>query len=432
MRHSLGLRLLVVLIAIPVVALASVAIAARYTNDSALSDSLRFTVQPVRRGGGPRLPDDPEPLPRDTQFTIGPGAQPVLFDPGTGEAYLIQAESGFVEAYQQDREHTIATINRQITIAIAAAAVLATIVGIALSRRVVKPIASLTAAARKLEAGDLRQRVEISSSDEIGELASAFNNMAESLERNENLRKTMTSDIAHELRTPLNNLSGYLDAIADGVVPANDEVVRSLQEEAGLLVRLVADLEQLSLADAGHQHLVLEPASLRAIIERAVALVQARAGQKGVSVTMQARGRVPAVPVDGTRMGQVIRNLLENAITHTPPGGAVTVVSEARGGKVQMAVTDTGPGIPEDHLPFVFERFYRADPSRARATGGAGLGLAIVKQLVEAHGGEVGAENVEQGGARFTVTLAIPERRSPAARRHVEAPAAASPAQRPS
>lgn len=431
MRHSLGLRLLVVLIAIPVVALASVAIAARYTNDSALSDSLNFTVQPVRRGGGPRQPDDAEALPRDTQFTIGPGAQPVLFDPGTGEAYLIQAERGFIDAYQRDREDTIATINRQITIAIGAVAVIATIIGVALSRRVVKPIASLTAAARKLEAGDLRQRVEIRSSDEIGELASAFNNMAESLERNENLRKTMTSDIAHELRTPLNNLSGYLDAIADGVVPANEAVVQSLQEEAGLLVRLVADLEQLSLADAGHQHLVLEPASLRSITERAVALVQARAGQKGVAVTMRVRGRVPLVPVDETRMGQVIRNLLENAITHTPAGGTVTVGTEGGDATVRMCVSDTGPGIPADHLPFVFERFYRADPSRARATGGAGLGLAIVKQLVEAHGGKVEAENLAEGGACFTVTLPAPERRAAVARR-LETPATPAAVQRPS
>lgn len=413
MLHSLRIRMLLILVLVPVVALASVAIAARISNDSTLDSRLQFQIQPViRAGGGPTNPGDTNDIPVfTTEVDIDPSSQPVTFeDPATGQAFTIQAERGFVQAYERDRQATIDTINRQMTIAAIAVAVVALVTAVWLSRRIVRPVEELTRAARRLESGDLSERVYIQSSDEIGALGHAFNEMAASIEHSQDLRKQMTSDVAHELRTPLNNISGYLDAIADGVVQADAAVIASLQEEAELLVRLVADLEQLSLADSGHQLLMVERLAMAEVVERAVALVSPRARANGVLIESDVN---PSPPVDGdaSRLGQVVRNLLENAITHTPSGGRVTVTLQSRTDVVLLEVRDTGAGIAPEHLPFIFERFYRADRSRTRATGGAGLGLAIVKQLVEAHGGSVSASNAADSGALFTVELPMAQQR---------------------
>jgi len=406
MRHSLRLRLLLILVAVPVAALASVAVVARISSDSNLDGRLQFEIMPVRRvGGGLTGVDENNEIPVfRTEIDLDTGSQPVTFDTGTGDAYTIQAERGFLEAYERDRADTVSAINRQVTVAAVAVTIIALGVAVWLSSRIVRPVQRLTDAARRLESGDLAQRVNVGSADEIGTLGQAFNAMAESIERNHELRRQMTSDVAHELRTPLNNIAGYLDAIADGVVQPDPEVIDSLQEEAALLVRLVADLEQLSLADAGRQVLVKQPLQLTEIVERAVGVVTPRARARGVSIRVHAQP-APAVEADAGRLGQVVRNLLENAVTHTPEGGRITVSLRAMDHGVLLSVADTGPGIAAEHLPFIFERFYRADPSRTRATGGAGLGLAIVKQLVEAHGGTVWAENQDSGGARFHVEL---------------------------
>ncbi len=339
-----------------------------------------------------------------TEVGLESDSQPVLFDPGTGDAYTLRADMGFIEAFEDDQRRTIATVNRQVTIATIAVAVIATGAAAWFTRRIMQPVEQLTAAARELEAGDLARRVDADGSDELAILGRAFNSLAHSLERNEELRKQMTSDIAHELRTPLNNLAGYLDAIADGVVAADERTIASLQEEANLLVRLVGDLEELSLADAGRQVLQLEPQPLAGIIEQAIASVAPRARAAGIAIVQET---LPAPPVDADRrrMAQVLRNLLENAIRHTPEGGTIRVSLTGSGMGARLTVSDDGPGIAPEHLENIFERFYRADASRARATGGAGLGLAIVKQLVEAHGGRVWAENEPAGGARFTVEL---------------------------
>lgn len=406
MRHSLRLRLLAVLVAVPVVALLSVAVAARIASDSNLDGRLQFQIQSARRaGGGPTGVDDNNEIPVfQTEIDLEDGNRTVTFDPGTGDTYTIEAEPGFVEAFENDRADTIAAINRQVTIAALGVGLIALALAVWLSRRIVRPVEELTAAAHRLESGDLSQRVDVGTRDEIGVLGSAFNAMAESIERNHDLRKQMTSDVAHELRTPLNNIAGYLDAIADGVVEPGPGVIGSLQEEAQLLVRLVGDLEQLSLADAGRQALVMEPSSLGDVAERAAGLVAPRAEARGISLTVEVKP-TPPVSSDSGRLGQVVRNLLENAVRHTPAGGAVTLRVEPGPGGVVLTVRDSGPGIPEEHLPFIFERFYRADASRARATGGAGLGLAIVRQLVDAHNGTVSAANHPGGGACFTVLL---------------------------
>lgn len=407
MRHSLRWRLLGVLAALPALALLAVAIAARMTADSQLDQTrLKFQIQQVRRvGGGLSGANEDNEFPVfTTEVGLESDSQPVLFDPGTGDAYTLRADMGFIEAFEDDQRRTIATLNRQVAIATIAVAVIATGAAAWFTRRIMQPVEQLTAAARELEAGDLARRVDAHGSDELAILGRAFNSLAHSLERNEELRKQMTSDIAHELRTPLNNLAGYLDAIADGVVAADERTVASLQEEANLLVRLVGDLEELSLADAGRQVLQLEPQPLAGIIEQAIASVAPRARTASIAIVQET---LPAPPVDADRrrMAQVLRNLLENAIRHTPEGGTIRVSLTGSGMGARLTVSDDGPGIAPEHLENIFERFYRADASRARATGGAGLGLAIVKQLVEAHGGRVWAENEPAGGARFTVEL---------------------------
>ncbi|MGE0599287.1 MAG: sensor histidine kinase [Dehalococcoidia bacterium] len=411
MTRSLRNRLLFVMVAIPVLALVSVAIAVRVSSDSNIDSRLSFEIVPVRRvGGGLTNPDDdPAVMPVfETKIDLS-NSQPVTFvDTGTGEQFTIQADRGFVDAFEKDSKDAISSINRQVTIAAIGVAVVALAVSFWLSRRIVHPIEKLTTAAKRLESGDLGERVRVRSTDEIGMLGHAFNAMAQSIERGQNLRRQMTSDVAHELRTPLNNISGYLDAIADGVVAPDDTVIASLQEEASLLVSLVNDLEQLSLADAGRQILRLERISLNELAARVVAAIAPRARAGRISIETEL-SPVPAIEGDASRLGQVIRNLLENAITHTPNGGRIQVTLTSTERSVSLAIRDTGAGIDPEHLPFIFERFYRADPSRARATGGAGLGLAIVRQLVEVHGGTVSAENIESGGARFTVQLPIPQ-----------------------
>ena len=407
--RSLRFRLLIAMVGIPVIALVAVGVAMHYANNSGLSHSVKFRVVPDPVVHGTGLRTDTTPVAdlgaSEQPITLGSNTEPMLFAADTGQGYIIQAAPGFAAAFEQDQQKSISDLNKRLTVAVVGVSLLAIAIAFALSRRVVGPVESLTAAARLLGSGDLSQRVLITSNDEVGELGRAFNAMAESLDRNESLRKTLTSDIAHELRTPLNNISGYLDAVADGVVEPDERTIASLQEEAALLIRLVTDLEQLSHADAGHQHLHVNPVQLAGITGRAVELVSPRAVLEGVRISVAAETELPLVSGDAARLGQVVRNLLENAITHTPAGGHVSVALDCDDTAVRLRISDTGPGIPEEHLPFIFERFYRADPSRTRKTGGAGLGLAIVQQLVEAHGGAVNARNLPAGGAEFTVVI---------------------------
>jgi two-component system sensor histidine kinase BaeS len=413
------------MVALPVLAVGAVWVATIRLNDTNLEDSLKFRVVPLSRGVGTSGISSPDQLP---PVTFATGTRPIVYETESGESVLIQAEPGFVDAFADDQANATSALNQRLLITAGAAAAAAAVVGILSWRRIVRPVETLTGAARAMAAGDLAQRVHVDSTDELGQLGDAFNAMAESVERDARLRRTMTSDVAHELRTPLNNLSGYLDAIAEGVVEPDREVIGSLQEEAATLTRLVADLEQLALAEAGFLQLYFGPTDIAAIAERAAAAIQPRARTKGVAVAFETPPPgLPHVMGDEARLGQVVRNLLENAVRHTPPGGSVRVRASAGAGRVEVAVTDTGPGIPEEHLPFIFERFYRVDAARAHATGGAGLGLAIVRQLVEAHGGTIEAHNVRGGGAEFVVSLTrLAGEASPAS------PAALSPVQQPS
>ncbi len=305
------------------------------------------------------------------------------------------------------REAFLTAINRALLLAAGVAGLAAVLLTVGLSRPILGPVEALTAAARRMERGDLSQRVEVQSEDEIGELAQAFNAMANGLTRLEELRRNMVSDVAHELRTPLSNIRGYLEAVQDGIIEPKPEVIGSLHEEAMLLNRLVDDLQELSLAEAGQLRLERRPVAPSDVVNKATEAARAQATAKGIALQVDLPADLPLVDVDHQRIGQVLGNLLSNALTHTPSDGKVVIAAQARQSEAEFSVSDTGKGISPEHLPYVFERFYRAAKSRSRATGGTGLGLSIAKQLVEAHGGQITVESQVGQGTTFTFTLPI-------------------------
>ncbi len=287
------------------------------------------------------------------------------------------------------------------------AAGIALVLTFVLSRRMSSPIGALAATARRFGSGDLSQRVQLEERGEVRVLAQAFNAMAGDLEHAERLRRNLVADVAHELRTPLSNIQGYLEAIHDGVMEPDAAVIRSLNEEATLLSRLVDELQDLSLAEAGELKLVYQKEDVGDLIRQAVASLQPQATAKGVSLSLEMPEALPAVEVDWQRISQVMHNLLENAVAHTGKGGAVAVAASGLGDWVEISVSDTGEGIPAQDIPNIFERFYRVDRSRARATGGSGLGLTIAKRLVEAHGGHIVARSELGKGSRFSFTVPV-------------------------
>jgi signal transduction histidine kinase len=284
---------------------------------------------------------------------------------------------------------------------------IAIILTFVLSRHFLAPVKALSRAARQFGKGDFSRRVESDDKGELGELASSFNTMADDLERTERLRRHMVADIAHELRTPLSNLSGYLEAIRDGVIQPDETAVASLSEEAATLARLVDDLQEISLSDAGELKLITTPDDIGRLIRDAVNALQAKAAAKGLTLSTDLPDGLPQVNIDSQRIRQVLNNLLANAVAHTGPGGRVTVAARLREGRVYVSVVDTGEGIPAEDLPYIFERFYRVDKSRARATGGSGLGLTIARRLVEAHGGTIEVESQPGRGSIFTFNLPL-------------------------
>jgi len=217
----------------------------------------------------------------------------------------------------------------------------------------------------------------------------------------------MVADVAHELRTPLSNIQGYLEALRDGVMKPDKAAIRSLYEEASLLSRLVDDLQELSLAEAGELKLVRRAEDIGELIQQAVVAVETQKKSQGVALAVELPERLPPVNIDSRRIGEVLRNLLENAVAHTGQGDTITVVARQLDKLVEISVTDTGEGIPDKDLPNIFERFYRVDKSRTRATGGSGLGLTIAKRLVEAHGGQIEIQSEPRKGSRFAFTIPV-------------------------
>jgi two-component system OmpR family sensor kinase/two-component system sensor histidine kinase BaeS len=302
----------------------------------------------------------------------------------------------------------LTSVNQSIILSVVFASVIALLLGAILFFQITAPLRQLNKAASGIAQGDLSQRVAIHSHDELGELSQTFNQMAESLDRAETQRQHLIADIAHELRTPITVIQANLEAMLDEVLPLDVEQVAVLHDETLLLGRLVADLRLLSQLERQETDVVV-------LIHRVVEKIKVQAQQNGITLENEIEENLPKIWIDADRITQVLNNLIGNALRYTPRDGKIVVratKSTGLGDTIQISVTDTGPGIDPKALPFVFDRFYRADQSRARNSGGSGLGLAIVKQLVEAHGGKVEAispvfSNADKGGygTRITVTL---------------------------
>ncbi len=299
-------------------------------------------------------------------------------------------------------------VNRGLLFGAAAALGVALLLLWLFAGRIVGPIEAVTAAARRMAGGDLGARVTVRGDDEVATLARAFNAMAESLAHANATRQQLTRDVAHELRTPLTTLRAHIEALQDGVVAPAAAVYASLHDDVLLLTRLIDDLESIARSESGELPLALADVAVADAFRAAEAAFRATAQAAGVALRVEDDGdlRVRADPV---RLGQMLRNVIANALAYTPSGGHVTLSAEPDGDCVLLRIADTGAGIDPAHLSHVFERFYRADASRSRATGGSGLGLAIVRQFAHAHGGT--ADITSQPGRGTIVTLRLPRAR---------------------
>ncbi len=339
------------------------------------------------------------------------GALPVEVD-GQVVGYLL-AEGGM--GANQVAERFL--LNRLSTAAITAGLIaggLALLLALFLTYSLMRPVRDLTRAARRLGAGDLAQRVQVKGNDELAVLGGAFNHMADSLQQAQDSRRSMTADIAHELRNPLAVQRANLEALQDGVFPLTPQALEPVLEQNLLLTRLVDDLRTLALAEAGQLKLERQPTDLAALVERLVERFKPQAAQRQVTLRLEngrSSGAGPdasiLVDLDPLRVEQILNNLLSNALRFAPQAGEILIGLARAGAQVQVSVRDSGPGIPAEALPHVFERFYRADRSRSRSEGGTGLGLAIALHLAEAHGGTLVAANHPQGGAVFTLSLPL-------------------------
>ena len=300
-----------------------------------------------------------------------------------------------------------AMFDQSVTVVLAAAVVAAALSATGLAalvgRRLARPLEEIEAAAERVAAGDYRARVPRTGPAEIASLADSFNGMAAGLEEQERLRREFIANASHELRTPLTNLKGYLEALRDGVVAADDAAYQSLQEEVDRLVRLAASLDVLADGDSGAAGASLREVDAAAAIRTAMELAAPVLDRAGIGWTIEAPDRLP-VRADPDGLAQVLGNLLQNSARYTPRGGRVIVRAAAGPGEARVTVMNTGATVPPADLPHLFERFYRVDKSRDRAGGGAGIGLSIVKQIVEAAGGSVGADS-DGGWTRIWFSL---------------------------
>jgi signal transduction histidine kinase len=297
--------------------------------------------------------------------------------------------------------------NQALLYAILGALIIALLIGIVLARTLTQPLRALTVAAQSITQGKLEQQVKVTSNDEIGQLADAFNRMSAEVARVNQMRRQMTADIAHDLRTPLTVISGYIESMREGVLKPTPQRMDLIYSEIERLQNLVGDLRMLSLADAGELSLNPQSISPKNLLDRAAALFRHQAEQQKISLRVDAGDDLPQFWVDEARMMQVLGNLISNALRYTPSAGAVTLSARATDGHVEIRVQDTGEGIPDADLPFIFDRFRRADKSRHTETGETGLGLAIVKALVESHGGSTYAASTPGQGTTISVVLPV-------------------------
>lgn len=283
-----------------------------------------------------------------------------------------------------------------------------TLVGVITSRSLTAPLARLAEAARAIGSQEWNRRIEVKGTEEVRQVAHAFNEMAADLEKAEKLRNNMLADIAHELRTPISVIQGNLRAILDDVYEMDKSELVQLYDQTRQLSRLVDDLHELALAEANLLRLDRTTINLKQLVEDVASLYAPLLEDEQLSLDIKTRGAPPSIEGDRARLTQCLSNLINNAIRYTPKGGTITIELSREEGHAYLSVSDTGIGISPDHLPRIFDRFYRVDPARNRDTGGSGLGLAITKAIIEAHGGEISADSAgENKGSEFSIKLPL-------------------------
>jgi two-component system OmpR family sensor kinase/two-component system sensor histidine kinase BaeS len=332
------------------------------------------------------------------------GAVPISVD-GTTVGFLTSTAPRPAQVLGPLEQSFLARFRASLIVGAAAAGALGLLLGLLLSRSLTAPLRRLTGAAKAVAAGDFSQRVDEAGSAELAEVARSFNEMTAALQQAETLRQNLMADVAHELRTPLTVLQGNLRALLDDVYPLEKAEVAHLYDETRLLGRLVEDLRELALAEAGQLRLDLQPTDAVDVLRSTVSTFSPLAGEKHVTLSLDVDETLPMVVADTDRVVQVLVNLLGNGLRHTPAGGRIAVSARPQGDVVEISVTDTGEGLSPEDLPFVFDRFWRSDRSRARESGGSGLGLAIARQLVQAQGGSIGARSDVGNGSCFWFTL---------------------------
>ena len=303
-------------------------------------------------------------------------------------------------------------VTEALSLSMVAAFLAAVVISAFVSRQVVAPVQSMLKASKSIAQGhyDLRIRVpgdsSVEESDELAQLAHSFNQMASNLQETENRRRQLIGDVAHELRTPLTVIQGSIEGLIDGKLPSDPDHLQQIYQEAERLTRLVNDLQELSRVEAGAYPLERKPVSVEALITALNTRLGRQFEDKGVTLSADLPSGLPEVMADEGRIGQVLLNLAGNALQYTPSGGQVKITASRHKGEVWIAISDTGIGIPAEHMPHVFDRFYRVDKSRSRAGGGSGIGLTVARHLVEAHGGRIWVESPGPGkGSTFTFTL---------------------------
>lgn len=299
-------------------------------------------------------------------------------------------------------------VDQALLVAGFAALTTAIVVSLFVSRRIVEPLQELSIVSRRLAEGYYRERTSINSDDELAELSTSINQLAETLEQTEQRRLSLLADVTHELRTPLATIEGYMEGLLDGVISPSKPTFSLILRESVRLQRLIEDLQLLSRAEAGQLPVTTVELNLRAQLERLADQFQPQFAAQEIDLTLIIAPDLPLVYADPDRLDQILINLLANAMRYTPLGGSVQIVAQPLERYVQISVADTGMGIAPEHLPHLFERFYRVDKSRARMSGGSGIGLTIARHLVYAQGGDIWAESDGPGkGATFHLTLPL-------------------------
>lgn len=296
-------------------------------------------------------------------------------------------------------------VNTRLIISGVAAFLFAITLGVIFSRILTRPVRELTAAARAVADGNLDQKVDVHSQDELGELSLVFNEMTTKLSRAMESRRRMTADIAHELRTPISIILGHAEAINDGVLPASEETIQVIRQEAIRLEQLVNDLRVLALSDAGELRLMPIPTQPEHLLKNVFDLFKYQAQSRGIHLTLDCPQNLPEILADQDRLVQVFSNLVDNAMRVTPKQGQIQLSARLVDYQIEFTVSDTGPGIVPEELDKIFDRLYRSDQSRKRDSGGSGLGLAIARTIIEQHGGRIWAENNPDHGACMHILI---------------------------